>query len=404
MPTFRYDMRPHLDSWLQLTEARLSEIERIIQEELGFRQAPAELAAIRGQLDALFDCVRGNGPGNPGLIDVEDALAPLLKTVVIYARRMRAVELEGPRQRTLNHDLLDVLDEELAPLDSVIGQPWMHQTAAARLPELSDFLTVERTDARLAALNVRLPERQYDEKFHVLQAPSLFVKDLQYYRTMCGARKRSVLVAYLDIDNFKAFNTRYGESTIDRSVLPEFMKTVEAFVFSRGQAYRYGGDEYMLLLPSVSYGAAAEILDELRRQVQDIHYRGVAEPTTISVGACVVHNACFLTDREAEERANRAKNYAKQHGKNCIATYEGELFRDEDIRIVAPRERLLAAPATRGGIVDGAALPPPRTVAPVPAVARPLVAPTPASERPRVADRVRQGAGQDGPTAPRWPH
>jgi diguanylate cyclase (GGDEF)-like protein len=372
MPTFRYDMRPHLDSWLQLTEARLKEIERIIQEELGFRQAPAELATIRGQLDALFDTVRGNGPGNPGRIEIDAALAPLLKTVVMYARRMRAVELEAPRQRTLNHDLLDVLDAELAPLDTVIQQPWMHETAAARLPELSDFLTVERTDARLAALNVRLPERQYDEKFHVLQAPSLFVRDLQYYRTMCGARKRSVLVAYLDIDNFKAFNTKYGESTIDRSVLPEFMKTVEAFVFARGQAYRYGGDEYMLLLPSVSYGAAAEILDELRRQVEEISYRGVGEPTTISVGACVVHNACFLTDREAEERANRAKNYAKQHGKNCIASYEGELFRDEDIRIVAPSERAPAARPARRDDEEARSLLPAGAPAPAAPSARPV--------------------------------
>ncbi|HEY7067260.1 MAG TPA: GGDEF domain-containing protein [Chloroflexota bacterium] len=165
------------------------------------------------------------------------------------------------------------------------------------------------------------------------------------------------MVAYLDIDNFKAFNTRYGESTVDRSILPEFMKTVEGFVFARGQAYRYGGDEYMLLLPSVSYGAAAEILDELRRQVQEIRYRGVAERTTISVGACVVHNACFLTDREAEERANRAKHYAKQHGKNFIATYEGELFRDEDVRIVAPRARRgrrRAGHPARQGAPDGA--------------------------------------------------
>jgi hypothetical protein len=100
-----------------------------------------------------------------------------------------------------------------------------------------------------------------------------------------------------------------------------------------------------------------------------------AEPTTISVGACVVHNACFLTDREAEERANRAKNYAKAHGKNCIATYEGELFRDEDIRIVAPRERVAAAP-----------MPPPRAAelaapAPGPAAVR-LPAPTPARQLP----------------------
>jgi hypothetical protein len=151
----------------------------VIQEELGFRQAPPEMLAFRAQLGQLFEEVKAGGPGPLAL---DDALCPLLKTVVMYARRMRTVELEGPRQRTLNHDLLDFLDRELAPFDTVIQQPWMHATAAARLPELSDFLTVERTDARLASLNVTLPERQYDEKFHILQAPSLFVKDLHYCR------------------------------------------------------------------------------------------------------------------------------------------------------------------------------------------------------------------------------
>ena len=55
MPAFRYDLRPHLDSWLQLTAARLQEIQRIIQEELGFRHPPAELVEIHAQLDALCE-------------------------------------------------------------------------------------------------------------------------------------------------------------------------------------------------------------------------------------------------------------------------------------------------------------------------------------------------------------
>jgi hypothetical protein len=115
----------------------------------------------------------------------------------------------------------------------------------------------------------------------------------------------------------------------------------------------------MVLQPSVSAEAAPGVLDDLRRQVGTISYRGVPERTTISVGACVIDSACFLTDREAEERANRAKNYAKQHGKDCIATYVGELFRDEDVRIVAPAERVAAAARDRVPHPNGAATPRP---------------------------------------------
>jgi|SRR5688500_18256311 hypothetical protein len=93
MPTFHPALRPHLDAWLRLVESRLNDVDRVIQEELGFRQAPPEMIAIRTQLGRLLDEVK---TGGPGAVEVDDALCPLLKTVVMYARRMRAVELEGP--------------------------------------------------------------------------------------------------------------------------------------------------------------------------------------------------------------------------------------------------------------------------------------------------------------------
>ena len=52
-----------------------------------------------------------------------------------------------------------------------------------------------------------------------------------------------------NIDKFKDFNTKYGETQIDVRLLPRFMAALEAHVYSRGFAYRFGGDEYVVLLP-----------------------------------------------------------------------------------------------------------------------------------------------------------
>ena len=42
----------------------------------------------------------------------------------------------------------------------------------------------------------------------------------------------------------------------------------------------------------------------------------------------------FLSDREVQEKANRAMQHPKQVSKNCIATFRGEFFGDEDLYVM----------------------------------------------------------------------
>ena len=146
------------------------------------------------------------------------------------------------------------------------------------------------------------------------------------------------------IDNFKQFNTKYGESAVDLRILPVFMRELEACVFFRGYAYRQGGDEYVVLLPNVDSHMGLVLLEDVRWRIEAVSYRNVDERTTVSIGVCVVEPECFLTEREVEERANRAKNHAKGKGRNCIATYYGSLFRDEDLQIARPSAENVTSP------------------------------------------------------------
>jgi diguanylate cyclase (GGDEF)-like protein len=181
-------------------------------------------------------------------------------------------------------------------------------------------------------------EREFDEKFHILQAPKLLVEDLRYYRIICELRGAAVVVAYLDIDDFKGFNTKYGEVAVDRRVLPRFMRTVEAHLFQHGFAYRYGGDEYMILLPNLSKALAISFLESLQHAIARIGYPGVEEKITVSIGFCYVDGDSPFTDRELETLANRAMRVAKSNGKNRIATYATDDFSDEDLILVRPVE------------------------------------------------------------------
>jgi diguanylate cyclase (GGDEF)-like protein len=220
-------------------------------------------------------------------------------------------------------------------LDALVNQDWFQAIQPLRLPRLKDFVPVQFIEAAMGNL-VSLPARQYDEKFHILQSPALFLPDLAYFRAKCEVRDAPLTVAFLDIDKFKDFNTEHPETKVDRNLLPRFMQTIEAHVYHHGYAYRQGGDEYLVLLQSLSREMSIAFLDELRLRLAQLSYPEIGDKTTVSIGLCVVDGACPLTDRELRDRASRAKQFAKDQGRDRIATYRGQRFTDEELQVVRP--------------------------------------------------------------------
>jgi diguanylate cyclase (GGDEF)-like protein len=261
----------------------------------------------------------------------------LFKHLVLLYRRTRAAYTESLTERTFHLELTATLEEEVKTLDALVCQEWFQEIKPLRLPRLKDFLPVQYIEAATVD-QVPFSPRQYDEKFHILQAPHLFLPDLAYFRAKCEDRETPLAVAFLDIDDFKAFNTAYTETTVDRNVLPRFMQAVEAHVFHHGHAYRQGGDEYLILLPSMSKTLSLDFLDELRLKLAGLRYPDIEGATFVSIGACIVETDCPLTDRELRDLAVVAKKFAKIQGKkNCIATYEGRRFIGQELQVVRPR-------------------------------------------------------------------
>jgi diguanylate cyclase (GGDEF)-like protein len=291
---------------------------------------------LEAEMQELIRVLTGESDGGRPGRGVADRWNPLLKRLLLVYRLDRATELERLREKTSHVEILERLDQALRPLDELASRPWFRDTTPAPVPRLAEYLDLECIERRLAQ-ELRLPEREYDEKFHILQAPSLFLADLHYYRCRCALRGAPVAVAFLDIDQFKQqFNTPHGETKVDRNVLPRFMRALEAHVAFHGHAYRQGGDEYIVLLPGLSKELAVTFLDELRLKAARLEYPGVPERTTVSVGLCVADADCPLTDRELREKANLAEGFAKKSGRNCIATYWGNDFAEEGLYVAAP--------------------------------------------------------------------
>jgi len=70
----------------------------------------------------------------------------------------------------------------------------------------------------------------------------------------------------LDLDGFKAFNDNYGHLAGDK-LLKEIGSVLKSTIRSTDQAFRYGGDEFAVLLPNTPIDAATQVADRIRRKV-----------------------------------------------------------------------------------------------------------------------------------------
>ena len=227
----------------------------------------------------------------------EDPSIPsLFKRIMLLYRRHQAAETERLTEKTFHLQFTALLEHEKKTLDSLTSAESFLQIADLRLPRLKDFLPVQFVES--SAVN-QLPfqPRQYDEKFHILQAPNLFLPDMAFFRAKCEDRDTPLAIAFVDIDDFKSLNTKHTETKVDRNLLPRFMQTVEAHVFHHGYAYRQGGDEYLILLPSFSRPMSVSFLDELRVKLAGLSYPDITDKTTVSIGLCIADAVCPLTDR-----------------------------------------------------------------------------------------------------------
>ncbi len=117
----------------------------------------------------------------------------------------------------------------------------------------------------------------------------------------------------LDLDSFKAFNDNYGHLAGDE-LLREIGSVLKDSVRGADQAFRYGGDEFAILLPSTLINAANRVAERIRKRVAS---KEIADyiPVTVSLGLA----SCPVNGRGVNEiiaAADAALYHAKRSGGN----------------------------------------------------------------------------------------
>jgi diguanylate cyclase (GGDEF)-like protein len=209
-------------------------------------------ALRRGQGDAPWTFVRGLVQGG------------VLLLMLSYAMRLGMLTLQITGRLPLTRSTFDIVTSYLAPLVGTvlftIGLMLLY------------FERVVEENRHLAT---------HDELSKLLNRRAIVAageRELALSRRL----QRELSVAFIDIDLFKRFNDEFGHDAGDR-VIVDVARILEQTCRNIDFVGRYGGEEFLIVLPGASRLDAAIIGERLVKAMREYRFRG-AYPVTISVG------------------------------------------------------------------------------------------------------------------------
>ena len=150
-----------------------------------------------------------------------------------------------------------------------------------------------------------------------------------------------ISVMMIDIDHFKNFNDDFGHDAGD-AILKMVSKTIENNIRSGDVACRFGGDEFMIIIPGTGQKDAIRLAERLRRNVEttDLPYGQQSLSATLSIGiASWPMNSISISD-ELYNAADKALYSAKNAGKNRIAAIQDDKFIPVSVLTPEPEPRV----------------------------------------------------------------
>ncbi len=134
----------------------------------------------------------------------------------------------------------------------------------------------------------------------------------------CLRYKRTVSLLFIDVDGFKRINDNFGH-LVGSMALAEIAQTLRAAVRETDVVGRYGGDEFVIVLPETSLGGALAIADRIRKTIEDHEFvaQGQRLHLTVSLGVANLPKHT-VTAEGLIKKADAAMYRAKELSKNTI--------------------------------------------------------------------------------------
>ncbi len=209
-------------------------------------------------------------------------------------------------------------------LESLMKDTGVMQTDIVRSREV---LLVQRAQVEIAQekiIKLQQELSQLSEKVSIDQLTGVLNRrglDEAMMREIARAQRGGVelSVALLDIDNFKSLNDTYGHHVGD-TALQHLVKVIKETVRPTDIVSRFGGEEFVILLPETNLEQAVEIITRLQRLLTKQFFLGNSERLLITFSAGVSLFAAGEEQTAVLNRADQAMYLAKKAGKNRVMT------------------------------------------------------------------------------------
>lgn len=139
-----------------------------------------------------------------------------------------------------------------------------------------------------------------------------------------AAGGRPLCIVLIDIDNFKRLNDWHGHAVGDDALIT-VAHTVRAALRPGDVICRWGGEEFILLLPATSLNVACRFAERLRVKISASFIPGVSGSTTVSLGVAELSSGGQTLD-EVIMQADRQLYLAKQTGRNKVCPFAEQQF------------------------------------------------------------------------------
>ncbi|MDL1969001.1 MAG: diguanylate cyclase [Deltaproteobacteria bacterium] len=130
---------------------------------------------------------------------------------------------------------------------------------------------------------------------------------------------------FMDIDHFKHYNDTYGHLEGDK-VLARFGKTIKSCLRKMDTAYRYGGEEFVVILPETSRDEVMAAAKRIKKAIENEKFSPQSgKPISITISIGVTEYCRGERISTLVQRADKAMYLSKQKGRNQISTlFSGE--------------------------------------------------------------------------------
>lgn len=280
--------KAEIENFLKHLTTRLQEIDHSFQSNVAtqresFRDGKALDDAVKVQVEGIEESVQQAEE----LTSLKMMLQQRVETIRNHMQEFRRAEEQ--RLKQAEQQVAELTEK----LNSVQGES----------DQLRERLQDERNQAMIDPLT-GIPNRlAYNERLE-----QEFARWRRYGSPLT--------VAVWDVDKFKSVNDTYGHQAGDK-VLTVIARLLHKQIRETDFVARFGGEEFVLLLPETGLEAATVAAEHLRKSVEatEFHFRGKRVPITISCGMSEFQQGD--TPEQVFERADQALYEAKDSGRNC---------------------------------------------------------------------------------------